>query len=574
MILKLGVCKQNNKLFLLDEWDFALNKKLPSEILPGSHELINWICKDKHHFKAPIKDRIRGRGCPYCANKKVLVGFNDFKTFYPDLAKEWDYDKNFPLKPEDILPHSNKQFYWKCKNGHPSYLSQPDRRIRGDSCPVCSNRKVIKGINDFESNFPDLMKEWDWTKNALIPSKIPCKSSFKVHWKCSTCGHEWVTPLRQRTERKTGCPECTKLHQGANHTKSMIKKNGHLTDPLLLLDWDYELNEILKPTDVTPKSNRVVHWKCHKCGYKWQAKISNRAFGRGCPCCGGKVVVKGVNDLTTTHPQIANEWDYKKNYPVKPDQVTFGVGKKYYWICKNGHESYLASPNKRTNQHTGCPKCFNGRQTSFAEQAIYFYVKKIYPDAINSYKDIFNNGMELDIYIPSINYGIEYDGVAFHKENKKEREKRKYLICRSKNIKLIRIKEEKLENCWLDSTADYMVETEYNGKNISMLNETIKCILQKIDFKNCFIDYDVDCCRDEIQIRELKLAFLKENSLAVKFPEIAKEWHPTLNGKLRPENFLPQSSYNAFWICKNGHVYQSRIQSRTKYKTKCKICKN
>ena len=85
---------------------------------------------------------------------------------------------------------------------------------------------------------------------------------------------------------------------------------------------------------------------------------------------------------------------------------------------------------------TNCPICFKGRQTSFAEQAFYFYIKKVYPDAINSYRDIFNNGMELDIYIPSIRLGIEYDGEAWHKESNFERELKKFQICQEHNIKL------------------------------------------------------------------------------------------------------------------------------------------
>ena len=50
--------------------------------------------------------------------------------------------------------------------------------------------------------------------------------------------------------------------------------------------------------------------------------------------------------------------------------------------------------------------------------------------------------MELDIYIPSIKVGIEYDGRVFHSsKSNKLRDARKYSICKSHGIKLIRIYE-------------------------------------------------------------------------------------------------------------------------------------
>lgn len=76
--------------------------------------------------------------------------------------------------------------------------------------------------------------------------------------------------------------------------------------PDLAKEWHPLLNGRLQPSDVLPRSNRKSAWLCSKCGYVWEAKICNRAkLGRGCPCCANKVTVKGVNDLATTHPEVA-----------------------------------------------------------------------------------------------------------------------------------------------------------------------------------------------------------------------------------------------------------------------------
>ena len=97
---------------------------------------------------------------------------------------------------------------------------------------------------------------------------------------------------------------------------------------------------------------------------------------------------------------------------------------------------------------TECPKCHSGRQTSFAEQATFYYVKKLFPDAINRYTADFLGRMELDIYIPSIKYAIEYDGEAWHKKTAIHGEEKKYQLCKENAIKLIRL-EKKCQNSHL-----------------------------------------------------------------------------------------------------------------------------
>jgi hypothetical protein len=89
-----------------------------------------------------------------------------------------------------------------------------------------------------------------------------------------------------------------RVESGLNDLKTLC--------PELATEWQPLLNGELQPSDFLPGSNRKVWWECSKCGYIWEAKICNRAkLGRGCPCCANKVAVKGVNDLATTHPEIA-----------------------------------------------------------------------------------------------------------------------------------------------------------------------------------------------------------------------------------------------------------------------------
>ncbi|MCX7615616.1 MAG: zinc-ribbon domain-containing protein, partial [Clostridiales bacterium] len=78
-------------------------------------------------------------------------------------------------------------------------------------------------------------------------------------------------------------------------------------------EWDYDKNGNLRPEHFTGGSNKKVWWKC-KLGHSWQANIHNRVFHNvNCPYCTNKKVWQGFNDIVTTHPDVAAEWDYEKN---------------------------------------------------------------------------------------------------------------------------------------------------------------------------------------------------------------------------------------------------------------------
>jgi len=68
----------------------------------------------------------------------------------------------------------------------------------------------------------------------------------------------------------------------------------------------------------------------------------------------------------------------------------------------------------------------------------------------------------------------------------------------------------------------------------------------------------------------------KENNLLKKSPNIAKEWHPTKNGKLKPSDVVNGSSKKVWWVCFKKHEYNTSIAHRTDKKnpTGCPFCSN
>ena len=309
-------------------------------------------------------------------------------------------------------------------------------------------------------------------------------------------------------------------------------------------EWNYEKNNPLTPADVTANNNRKVWWKCQK-GHEWQAMISDRNGGCGCPYCAGKKVLNGFNDLQTVNPELAKEWDWEKNGDLRPEHVTANSGKKVWWKCSKGHEWQAVIASR--NGGNGCPVCNSERATSYPEYVLEYYLKKYGLDVIHPYRE---KGYELDIYIPAKKIAVEYDGAVWHK-NRTKKDLEKNLKCKKDDIVLYRIRQGLLS--LNDTSIDYIVQERQQN-----LLEVLKEVLDKI----IVADVDVDLERDAIEIENLREYTEKERSILSLNSELAKEWNYEKNGKLKPENFLANSGKKVWWKCSQGHEWQATIANR------------
>ena len=413
---------------LMEEWNWERNTDVdPSQLTLGNKKKAWWRCQKGHEWQSAVSNRNKGSGCPYCSGRYSIKGENDLKTINPTLAEEWNYEKNNGLTPMDILPSSNKKVWWKCQKGH-EWVTSVANRSKGNGCPYCSNKIVLKGENDLETVNPTLAKEWNYTKNGN-----------------------------------------------------------------------------LKPSGFSSNSGQKVWWKCDK-GHEWQATIDSRNNGHGCPYCARQKALKGENDLQTVNPTLAKEWNFEKNKGLTPTGVLPSSNKKVWWKCKKGHEWQASITNR--NKGIGCPICNSERNTSFPEYAILYYLKKQGLDVIHSYRD---KGYELDIYIPSKNVAIEYDGRFWHKKKAKiDLEKNKK--CLNDGIILYRIREglPSLN----DSSIDYVIQEKQKD-----LQNSLEEVLIQIIGKSVGIDLE----RDAMDIENLREYTEKANSLLISSPTVAEE---------------------------------------------------
>lgn len=195
---------------------------------------------------------------------------------YPEIAAEWVQEKNGEYTPYNTLSFSHRSVVWKCKKGHEYRLSICKRTKRGYGCPYCSGKKPIIGENDFKFLYPEIAKQWDYEKNTKKPEEFLPFSHYKAFWKCEK-DHSFQCNISDRTAKKVVCPYC--------YGRYVIKGENDLAsiNLQLAMEWNYEKNGNILPSEVTAYSNKKVWWICAKCGFEWRAMINNRAYGKGCP---------------------------------------------------------------------------------------------------------------------------------------------------------------------------------------------------------------------------------------------------------------------------------------------------
>lgn len=264
---------------------------------------------------------------------------------FPDIASQWDYDKNIEITPDTITFGSHQKVWWKCPICGQSYQKRisnrtapSKRKTESNKCPICLGRIIIPEYNSLKAKFPDLIeKEWDYKHNTVKPDMIPPHYRKKVWWICSK-GHSYSSLPGNKINNNGGnCPYCSSQKLEKASSLGMV-------NPSLAKEWHPSKNGRLTPFDVFANTSKYIWWLCPICGHEWKAKCSNRNIGR-----------------------------------------------------------------------RGCPKCTIGRSSSIPEQLIFRGIKKLFPDAINRHKI---NKDEIDVYVPSLNLGFEYDGQRYHNKNK------------------------------------------------------------------------------------------------------------------------------------------------------------
>jgi len=399
---------------LVKEWDYEKNYPLtPNDVTCGSKKKVWWKCEKGHEWEATIRNRYIGSNCIFCTGQKAIIGENDLVTTHHELVKEWDYEKNVGLKPENVKSGSNIKVWWKCELGH-SWQTSVNHRTNGTGCPHCyseygtsfpeqaicyylskvtnvKNREKIDNqeidiyLPEYKIGFEydgsyyhetEKSREKEKKKNEIIKQnniflyhiKESNKDLYDKEKNIIFCiidrNYKYIEKVLEYIQQiiNKKIENIDIINDRSNiynqYIKSIKENNFAIYHPELLEEWDYEKNNGISPEYFSVGSNKKIWWKCPKCNSSYDATISHRLSGTGCPYCSGKKINE-TNNLKAIFPDLVKLWDYDKN-DILPEMIYFSSRKKVWWKCPSCEKSFLTPVCSRIRAKTPyCPECMH-----------------------------------------------------------------------------------------------------------------------------------------------------------------------------------------------------------------------
>ncbi len=470
------------------------------KLTAGSHKKLWWECsKNEEHepWFTSVRVRVQGAGCPTCAGK-IVERTKSIEYTHPVIAEQLDSINQ--VSASSVTAGSNKTYVWSNKEcGHVWEQKVYDRTKQGPECPVCQSNIIIEGVNSLFDKRPDLKTFWS-ENNILDFTKLSLGSHKEVEWVCSE-GHIYKEKVVVRVKRKT-CPVCAGrlFQEGINDLVTIY--------PSIEEVWSDNNKETANQVVFNTKDEAV--WN-EKCGHTYSAPVKMRVKHEGCLICKNIIVVKGINDLLTTHSELAQTWG--DNNEKAPYEVSAGSAYRAEWECGKGHE-WEAFVYSRT-RGSGCPQCNAVNFVSKGEQELLDIVSILAEGkTIEQSNRKVLQGQELDILIPEINLAVEFNGLYWHNENSGKDNRyhqNKMLNANKAGIKLIQVWEDE----WVEKKAIVirMLASKMNA-SVEVLTEALKSIgTDEEDIVNMISKHGArECVTEEITYEEAT-AFLNDNHI-------------------------------------------------------------
>ena len=334
---------------LVKEWHPTKNGELtPNDLTHGSDKKVWWLCSKEHSYEATIKNKtLKKSQCPYCANKKASET-NNLQILFPEIAKEWHPTMNKELMPKDFTYGSHKDVWWLCSKGH-SYEKGVYLRTHNKSpsgCPKCTKQTSEPEIR--------ILSELKWLFEEVNSRYKLDGKEIDVFFPKFNLGIEYDGHYFHK-EREDKDLEKNKFLLSQNITlirvrehplKSLSINDVIVNAPLEKTHLDEILKKIYPFVDNNTKEQINTYLAKSSFVNEELFKEYRSYFPSPFP----------ENSLLNTHPLVSSEWDYDKNYPLRPENFSFGSRIKMWWLCSKEH-SYESPIINRTSREFGCPYC-------------------------------------------------------------------------------------------------------------------------------------------------------------------------------------------------------------------------
>lgn len=320
------------------------------------------------------------------------------KMEYLDM---WDYELN-DKTPDSVFPHSRYKAFFKCRNNHKPFKKELQVLTRDKTidCPICKSFGQWCLDNDHQ----DYIVLWDHKLNMCSPFDISYGDGEKYYFKCPRGIHEstqkHITSIRHDLQKT--CIGCNSFGQ------YLLDEFGENA-----IDKYWSSKNIINPFEISKSSRTEVYILCQSKEEHIDYVISCAAFTRGnrCPVCSNKKIIKGINDIATTHPHIV------KYFVNKEDTYNYSHGstKKVKTICPHCNSIKTTKISSISNETYSCDICSDG--ISYPEKFVLSVLKSININVIKETSSLvfsWSDKWRYDFYLPDISCIIEVHGMQHY----------------------------------------------------------------------------------------------------------------------------------------------------------------
>ncbi len=421
----------------------------------------------------------------------------------------------------------------------------------------------------------ELLCYYEAAGNQLPADSIGFSAARKVDFLCTVCGYRWRRTLNKAT-RKGAAPDCPSCND-------RLRPGGYtLVDryPELVEQWcasnakgpgEYSLT--------SPKERQAkVNWFCKRCRNQWQAVIRDRVKtadrvrrngGALCPFCGHQKISAAYN-LFVLHPEVARQWDYIKNGEMLPEDCFPAGSQKVNWVCDfDPSHRWEDTIGNRTVLRRGCPYCSRAFKMTYPSRVLFYYLRTVFPDCVCEYPE---GKYRLDICLTSRRIAIEHHGYTHARVDSQKRDvRRKQELLKLGYTHVLWLVESKqvLEEYHLDGDVLHY----YDPAPYYKLDKLVSYVLNWLGMLTGEPIYyePPNYVRDHHKIEQLYYHERKKRSLAVGYPELAKEWSDK-NGS-PADTIMPGSGRYGIWNCgKCGREFRATVANRAKNGSGCSHC--
>lgn len=422
---------------------------------------------------------------------------------------------------------------------------------------------------------PKKAKAWHPTKNhPLTPQNVTAGSSNYAWWLCQkNKKHVWrATISAVKNSPASGCPYCQGSKVSSENSLAVLNK-------ALSKSWHTSKNGELTPKDVTSKSHQKVWWQClHNKTHVFQAAISNRSNGRGCPYCTSKRV-SIENSVFRLRKDLVEIWHLKKNGKLTSKNISSGSEKEVWWKCLKEEDhiwkSVLANQFRLTRAKH-CPFCNNREASS------NYNFKQARPDLAKYWHPTKNGQLKVTEVVPFSSEELWW--------RCKENEKHQWKDSPAGRMRADKatcpfcIGQKLCPDNSLLAKAPKLALEWHPTKNLDLLPKDVSSRSGKRRWWQCSKNSNhewISTVANRYNGNGCPFCAGKKidsgNSLKHRNPTLAQEWHKTKNGQLKPNEIALHSNIKVWWRCSMNkkHEWQAIVncRSRSVRPSGCPYCK-